>query len=336
MLLGVSGCRDDGPQLESRVVSAATLVGPEPVARDLGWLMSAMDLVEERAYFSERVDWPGRRLEAEQLAATDPGAAQLGAYLTVVLNDLGDNHSRLLHPLTVEASLSSDAESASRPRGKVVAGKVGYVQLPAFSGASVRGHDGQLEFAVTSGYVSYVEAARTLLSDPAVCGWIVDLRGNTGGNAYPMLAAAFPLLGPGVAVGFEASNGDLSGISLSIDGSPSDAGDVSRVGPLNATDQPVQPVAVLTDRATASAGEMVAVAFRHRPNTRSFGAPTRGIPTGNEAFTLSDGSALYLTTGVSVDRQGGIHDGPIDPDEVASSDRDALAAATTWLQSQCA
>lgn len=282
MFLAVSTCSDDGPQLGPLVAPAATLVEPEQVARDLGWLLSALDLIEERAYFSERVDWPDRRRGAEQLAATNPGAAQMGAYLTAVLNDLGDNHSRRMHPLTVEASLSPDAESASRPSGEVMAGEVGYVRLPAFSGASARGDDGRLVFAVTPGYVSYVEAARTLLGEPAVCGWIVDLRGNTGGNVYPMLAAAFPLLGPGVAVGFEASNGDLSGISLSIDGVPSGAREVSRVGPLEATDQPAQRVAVLTDGATASAGEIVAVAVRHRPTLGPSARPLAGYRLGTK------------------------------------------------------
>jgi hypothetical protein len=33
------------------------------------------------------------------------------------------------------------------------------------------------------------------------CGWIIDLRGNVGGNMWPMLAGAGPLLG-GIDVGF--------------------------------------------------------------------------------------------------------------------------------------
>jgi hypothetical protein len=67
--------------------------------------------------------------------------------------------------------------------------------------------DGRLEFAETDRYAAYVDAAQQVLNDPHACGWILDFRGNTGGNAYPMPAATFGLLGAGVAVGFEDRDG---------------------------------------------------------------------------------------------------------------------------------
>src|SRR5437899_12878929 len=48
--------------------------------------------------------------------------------------------------------------------------------------------------------------------------------------------------------------------------------------------------AVLTDESTASVGEAVAVAFIGRSNTRSFGQPTAGVPTGNVVYHLADGA----------------------------------------------
>jgi C-terminal processing protease CtpA/Prc len=40
-----------------------------------------------------------------------------------------------------------------------------------------------------------------------IAGWIVDLRGNTGGNMWPMLAGVGPILGEGLAGHFIEPNG---------------------------------------------------------------------------------------------------------------------------------
>ena len=39
-------------------------------------------------------------------------------------------------------------------------------------------------------------------------GWIVDLRGNSGGNMWPMLAGVGPVLGEGVAGVLQPGRGD--------------------------------------------------------------------------------------------------------------------------------
>ncbi len=51
----------------------------------------------------------------------------------------------------------------------------------------------------------------------------------------------------------------------------------------------------LTDNQTAAPGS-VAVAFRGRPDTRSFGVRTCGLSTSNRGFVMSDGATLILTT----------------------------------------
>jgi C-terminal processing protease CtpA/Prc len=101
------------------------------------------------------------------------------------------------------------------------------------------------------------------------------------------------------------------------------------------------PVAVLTDARTASSGEAAVVAFRGRPLTRSFGAATAGMSTGNESFTLSDGGRLVITTTVFADRTGHKYGKAIAPDVALAaspaqpSAQDAVAAAArTWLESQ--
>ena len=100
------------------------------------------------------------------------------------------------------------------------------------------------------------------------------------------------------------------------------------------------PVVVLTGPVTASAGEFTAIAFRGRRCTTSMGAATRGLPTGNSSFDLSDGSVLIITTAFDADRTGRVYaPAPIKPDVEVGSNYNAswnqadptIRAATQWL-----
>jgi len=99
-------------------------------------------------------------------------------------------------------------------------------------------------------------------------------------------------------------------------------------------DQSGVAVAVLTGPHTASSGEAVTVAFRGRPNTRSFGAGTAGLSSGNSAFPLPDGSEILLMTTIDRDRDGHRYGGVLEPDE-AAEDAVAEATALTWLRRTC-
>jgi C-terminal processing protease CtpA/Prc len=179
------------------------------------------------------------------------------------------------------------------------------------------------------------------------CGWIVDLRRNTGGNVWPMLAGIGPLLGEGnvaaaryadgsrVAMWYRAGQAGLGDFAqLTVSGEPYRSGAATL------------PVAVLTGEDTASSGEAIAVAFRGRPDARSFGAATRGISTGNRSFPLSDGAALVLTVATTADREGRLYGGAIEPDQAVADQRagaplagqPAVRAALDWLvgQARCA
>lgn len=102
------------------------------------------------------------------------------------------------------------------------------------------------------------------------------------------------------------------------------------------------PVAILTDPLTASAAEMVAIAFRGRPDARSFGTPTAGVPTNVSADYLPDGAMLAISTYYTPDRAGTVYTSRIAPDEAVASDwrwfgtdRDpVLSAARDWLMRQ--
>jgi len=174
-----------------------------------------------------------------------------------------------------------------------------------------------------------------------VCGWVVDLRGNLGGNMWPMVAGVGPIVGEGVLGYFvdpdsvvktwtyESGSSRLDGAVATQASDPYD---------LLASDP---PVAVLTDGHTASSGEATTIAFRGRPLAKSFGQPTWGVSTANRGFPLSDGAALILTVSTMADRLGVLYGNEVNPDQIVpvlktgdpATDQ-PLAEAITWLQKQ--
>jgi carboxyl-terminal processing protease len=97
--------------------------------------------------------------------------------------------------------------------------------------------------------------------------------------------------------------------------------------------RPDAPVAVLLGKETASSGEIIALALTGRPNTRSFGSPTRGLTTANMSLPMSDGALIFLTIAVVADRSGKAYGGEITPDVETSGDgfpKEALQ----WLDDQ--
>jgi C-terminal processing protease CtpA/Prc len=104
----------------------------------------------------------------------------------------------------------------------------------------------------------------------------------------------------------------------------------------------VTPVALLVSPATQAAGELMLVAFQGRPDIRSFGEPTRGLPTLITYTVLSDGSTIFVSGANSFDRNGTLYSGPIQPDVLVETDWSkfgteldpVVQAAVDWLHSQ--
>lgn len=91
------------------------------------------------------------------------------------------------------------------------------------------------------------------------------------------------------------------------------------------------PVAVLQGRQTASSGEGVLIALRGR-GAATFGAPTAGVPTGNQFEPLTDGSAINLTTTVGTEPSGTRYDNEIEPDtELSGTADDYREQAAAWI-----
>jgi carboxyl-terminal processing protease len=175
----------------------------------------------------------------------------------------------------------------------------------------------------------------------------VDLRGNLGGDMWPMLAGLGPLEGAS-QVGFTVDANDHKDAWFSdANGAGIDRWNGKREvdlwmaeGEEMSLDE-MPAVAILMDRGTASSGEAIAVSFAGRPNCRSFGRHTHGQTTANEGFGLSDGANLVLTTAFEADRTGHVYRDGLTPDvelpqESARTAPDSIdpmtQEAATWIK----
>jgi C-terminal processing protease CtpA/Prc len=235
---------------------------------------------------------------------------------------IGDNHSWFFEPdqvgsappapvgpSPVEPGPAAPPSLASPPTGKRLESKIGYVLMPTFNSMGLSAE--QIADHATSYHALISE-----IDAEGMCGWIVDLRANNGGNMWPMLAGIGPILGEGrvgmfidpdsVKNHWYYENGrSLNGtnIQTSVNGTPYELID------------PDPTVAIIHGRITASSGEAQVIAFTGRPNTKSFGQETTGVPTANRGFYLSDGALLNLTVSWMADRTGRKYWLPLLPDE---------------------
>jgi carboxyl-terminal processing protease len=337
-------------------------VSPTAISPDAAtFLDNAIDIMRQHALHGEGLDWDALRTEAFKRAGGAFNPIDTYPAIYWVLNQLGDpgSHLRLppgLFPDQIalmqqaekEAAASAPAATktaapaptpfASRrlPEGHIVTvqGKnFGYVVLPR---CSAKDDDGQLLYAAD------VRRILSQLSAQNPAGWIVDLRGNTGGDMWPMLTGIGPILGDGAVGSFVAADGNMTWFYKDGETGTRNPAGLETVS-LSLRDGPVlspaAPVALLIDSSTSSSAEAITIAFHGRPDTRFFGARTAGKSTAVQPFKLNDGAEIYLTTAIDADRTGKAFPDGFTPDEVFPSTgtmpqeaKDPVVlGAQTWL-----
>lgn len=290
------------------------------------YLNEVLDLMQQRSINRDTIDWPRFRAHTFVIAEGAQTTADTYSAIRFMISRLDDNHSSFIAPEQHQPSAGPTSTTGPPlPRGEIVAARIGYLWLPYLMGNGAHAN-------------TYASTAQQIIHDLDVhepCGWIVDLSENQGGNMWPMLVGVGPILGEGEAGRFVDPTGATTSWSYLNGQALLDTAVQAQIdGTAYTLKQPNPPVAVLTGKQTASSGEAIAVAFRGRPRTRSFGQRTAGLSTGNESHTLSDGAVLVLTEVTFADRTGALYGKQILPDEQPWPGTSARDAATKWLFQQ--
>lgn len=313
-------------------LEAAPPTGISDVAS--AYIDSIITLLSANSIVRHELDWEALRLNARAQASHAVSTADTYAAVRQMIYALGVRHTFLIPaggqdvgPLMSSPGLVRHSPADFAPR--IDPGRTGYVAIPALAAE---------DSALQVQYATVLQSALASLAHHSPCGWIIDLRENTGGNMWPMLAGLGPLLGDGVA-------GKFVGEDTVTWGYWSGQAKQGKYA-LTTVPQPVgilphRPVAVLVSERTASSGEAILLALRSRADARTFGSASAGLASANATYALPDGSWIAITTSLTADRLGNTYLGPVPPDVSVPSSADGsadpvVAAASEWLLSMTA
>jgi carboxyl-terminal processing protease len=305
----------------STVAAARGTTSASPAA--LAYLGDALDFIQATALYSARIDWP--TLHRTALDMTRQAQTPQDTYPAIweALAALEDHHSGFRDPTQATQAQDVQAIPGQLPYARRLAHAIGYLALP---GLDTPSHG-------ASPYATAAHQAIRSVDGADTCGWVVDLRLNTGGYVGQMLAAVGPILGEGIVGSVVDARGqryawtyrDGQARLENAAGAPEVVAQAT--APAYTLRRPVPPVAVLTGGETRSAGEAITVAFRGPINTIK---------------KLSDGAELILTVAHDADRTGHSYEEAIEPDEVVAGwgmggdDDPVVQAAVAWLRTQTA
>ena len=335
------------------VLLAFTLMHPQTETFDsAARVREAIERVKPEAFMASTVDWAA--IEAEMLAQSEGAkdtADMLPAYQTLV-ERLGDGHSFIQVPAEVQSDWEARHGKAryrpdipERPRPVTTFGNRGEVEFKDLPVGSKSAR--LLNVPLYEGNASSDRArafADTLFNTIAdaptnTCGYMLDLRGNPGGNLWPMLVGVSGLLGDSEQGLFKNADGSVDRFAR-LEGGKAIVNEGEYTGHIMASAPAwrhidgldTAPVAVITDNSTASSGEGVVIAFIGRPSTRSFGARTYGVASSNSGYTQNDGVNFVITTAMIMDRNEQVYPHGISPDEeVDASGDEPVQAAARWM-----
>lgn len=296
------------------------------------YVLEALSVMRENYLHADDVDWDTVRNRGLESLPDDASMAQAHAAVRMMIEALDDPHAGFAGSHDTDTdSKAAQLDAVEYATVESAAEGIALIWIPSVPGSTAE----KAQVAFTDN----AHQALRSIDSPELCGWIVDLRDNTGGNMWPMLAAIGPIAGPGVLGQFISSGGDEVATWSYRDGAAtvSENSETIERAAVSAQafqpDTPGLPVAVLVSERTLSSGEATAIAFVGRENTRLFGSETGGLATANNGHPLTDGVRIIFPIAYMADRHGKIHHPSVQPDEEVAPG-DAMGAAVRWLKAQ--
>jgi carboxyl-terminal processing protease len=291
-----------------------------PVAKS--YIDEVITLLQNNSINKNKINWEEFRNDIYRHAKGSKTIENTYPSITYAITKLEDNHSYFA--ANIVSQDTSDLAPLPILLDEVVPENIGYIRIGFCMG------DEQQKINYINSVIDKIAKQDKI----NLKGWIVDLRGNFGGDMVPMLVSVGPILGEGVLGYFYYPDSSIYTWYYK-NGYLYDESGIWWEQPTNAyhLKSPNPFVAILTDNITASSGEAVAIAFKGRSKTKSFGIPTFGVSTSNRVHTLSDGSRINLTVSVFADRNKTKYGSSVYPDVECDEDK-ILAEAINWISSQ--
>lgn len=277
-----------------------------------------VNCIKKNSIFSDSLNFETIQKDFEEHVDTFDTYNKVGSYYVQLLRKAGDRHSFHVMKTVLDKASAKQKENLGFTY-KLLEGYIGYLNIPGFYSN---------DNAVKNDFVNQVNAAiREMDTHSTIKGWIVDLRNDNGGDMWPMVSGLLPLIGNETA-GYFVNANQKKPAEWRISAASYGIKETYQLKNNN------NKIAVLYSKQTVSSGEMTAICFVGKPNTRSFGNITAGLTTGNRVFSLSADNLLVLSSSYTMDRNKKMYTGSITPDvliEKADNDN-VLEQAINWLK----
>tara|TARA_R110002051_G_scaffold301801_1_gene369810 strand:- start:394 stop:1419 length:1026 start_codon:yes stop_codon:yes gene_type:complete len=284
-----------------------------------------VSIMKAEYFFKEQVDWTQIETELNERLYDSKGFKNSLDEVTFLFDKLNASHCSVhfeenIYKDSNKGPTSSDFSEkwlkkyATNPNFevKVIDNQYGYILMPGINILN----DKESHKIAQPMYNQINE----LKNSKTIKGWIIDLRFNTGGAVTPMLLALYDFLGDNDVWGvldIDKKRTDI--IELSEGNYKYNSKKSSYINPKGELLDKVK-VAVITNIATASSGEITALSFKGRENTIFIGEKTYGATTSNVIRNLPFGAYMALTVGYDCDRNGKFYKKIIPDIKIAGKD----------------
>ena len=286
-------------------------------------------LIEKNYFYIDSINIPLLKEKCNALISNANTINDTYPAIDTLLKYLFDHHHIFIKPL--QFSNLTYFEPLVYPTAKLLDKSIGYVKIP-----STIGHYNEWQWWSDS-----LQNSIARIQTPEIKGWIIDLRGNKGGDLTPMITSVKPFFGDTTIFTLKDRNNKLTtykfsnGFYILEKNSKSTKLLAYKSGIENVKNI---PVAILIDTKSASSAEMVAIAFKGRTRTIFLGEPTAGLTICTNGFTLSDNAFFTIATGKFYDTKGNSYEHSITPDifirqEINSAD-ETKQKAIEWILKQ--
>lgn len=292
-----------------------------------GYATRALDLIGTNLFIGD--GWPAVRGVALQRVEVATRTPDTYAALRDALAAAGQSPGDLVSTETMAAVPPSTAEPSTTSSPE--ADGITTLTLPGFVDLTARPGSGP----ATPAEKAFARRGSAVIANAAAlttCGWIVDVRRNSGTDVPVLVGTVAPLLPAGATLVEVDRAGAVTRLSLTDDAVTING---RTVLPLDPVRRIAQPVVVLQDTGTIRAGEAVVLSFRGREGATTIGGPTIGKAVDGTTELLADGAHLVVLRWRIGDRNGATATGPIAPDRLVAGPAAQLSAARDWLRERC-
>lgn len=279
--------------------------------------------MQEHVITKEQVDWNVVKTKATNMLGDEPTIDSRDKAIYFLLKTVKTNHS--FYQFKESGKVIRHADFSCRVGmndNYELPEDIGYVRVDSFTGINPN---------ETQKFAESIQAQIIEQDSKSIKGWVVDLRRNSGGNMWPMLAGVSALLKDGIRGHFVKPNGETTSWGVDKGASFLNNRFLVKLKEAYELKNKNKPMAVLSSKRTSSSGEAVLIGFKETRQVRFIGENSCGLATANRRFSLDNGDALLVTVSVMTDRAGNQYPTGIEVDELSET---PLQAAADWIYAE--